>query len=110
MVAGEPTPPLYPITDNGLREAKDREKAYLSELVKRLNDALGKDISDTDQVALAVHVSEKLRGDATVMAQVQNNPKRPGLAWGVPARDLRTTEAGGGADGMFGGLESRRQS
>jgi type I restriction enzyme R subunit len=84
VVAGEPAPPLYPITDNGLREAKDREKAYLSELVKRLNDALGKDISDTDQVALAVHVSEKLRGDATVMAQVQNNPKDQAMKANLP--------------------------
>ena len=35
-------PALYPITDNGLRDARDREKAYLSDLVKRLNDAFGK--------------------------------------------------------------------
>ena len=74
LPAGEP-PALYPITDNGLRDARDREQAYLSELVKRLNDAFGKEISDTDQVALAVHISEKLRTDPVVMAQVQNNEK-----------------------------------
>ena len=82
--AREDRPLLYPITDNGLRDAKDREKAYLSELVKRLNEALGKEISDTDQVALAVHVSEKLRTDAVVMAQVMNNPKDQALKANLP--------------------------
>jgi type I restriction enzyme, R subunit len=76
---------LSPITDNGLRDARDREKAYLSELVKRLNDALGKEISDTDQVAFAVHVSEKLRGNAMVMAQVQNNAKEQAMKANLPA-------------------------
>ncbi|MBL8288003.1 MAG: type I restriction endonuclease subunit R [Rubrivivax sp.] len=78
-------PTLDPITDNALREARDREKAMLSDLVKRLNDALGKDISDTDQVALAVHVTEKLRGDAVVMAQVQNNRKEEAMKANLPA-------------------------
>ena len=78
-------PTLEPITDNGLREARDREAAMLSELVKRLNDALGKDISDTDQVALAVHVTEKLRGDGVVMAQVQNNSKEQAMKANLPA-------------------------
>ena len=81
---GEEQPVLHPITDNGLREARDREKAYLSELVKRLNEALGKEVSDTDQVALAVHVTEKLRTDAVVMAQVLNNPKDQALKANLP--------------------------
>ena len=78
-------PTLDPITDNALREARDREQAMLSELVKRLNEALGKDISDTDQVALAVHVTEKLRGDGVVMAQVQNNTKDQAMKANLPA-------------------------
>lgn len=77
-------PMLAPITDNGLRDAKDREKAFLSQLVKRLNDAFGKEISDTDQVAFAVHVSEKLRGDDVVMAQIQNNPKDRAMKANLP--------------------------
>ena len=81
---GEPVP-LFPITDNGLREARDREKALLSELVKRLNDAFGKEISDTDQVAFALHVSEKLRSDAVVMAQVLNNAKDQAMKANLPA-------------------------
>ena len=67
------TPGLYGMTDNGQRDARDREKKYLAELIEKLNSAFGKDLTDTDQVAFAVHVSEKLRTDPVVMAQVRNN-------------------------------------
>jgi type I restriction enzyme R subunit len=83
-IAAEPQA-LYPVTDNGLRDARDREKAYLSEMIERLNDAFGKEISDQDQVALAVHVSEKLRDNAVVMAQVQNNDKAQAMKANLPA-------------------------
>lgn len=81
----EETPELDPITDNGLRDARDREKKYLSELIEKLNDAFGKDISDKDKVAFAVHVSEKLRDDAMVMAQVQNNTRDQAMKANLPA-------------------------
>lgn len=81
---GEETPELDPITDNGLRDARDREKKYLSELIEKLNAALGKDISDKDQVALAVHVSEKLRDNAQVMAQVKNAAREDALKADLP--------------------------
>ncbi|MDD4913428.1 MAG: DEAD/DEAH box helicase family protein [Methylococcales bacterium] len=82
---GEEQPELYGITDNGLRDARDREKKYLSELIEKLNDAFGKDISDRDKVAFAVHVSEKLRDDAIVMAQVQNNSRDQAMKANLPA-------------------------
>lgn len=50
---------------------------------------MGKDISDTDQVALAVHVSEKLRRDKVVMAQVENNPKEQALKANLPSAAVR---------------------
>jgi type I restriction enzyme R subunit len=80
---------LHPITDNGLREAKDREKAYLSELIEKLNRAFGKDVSDQDQVALAVHVSEKLRANSVVMDQVQNNPRDQAMKARLPAEAVQ---------------------
>jgi type I restriction enzyme R subunit len=76
---------LDPITDNGLREARDREQVYLSELIDKLNQAFGQDVSDQDQVALAVHVSEKLRGNAIVMAQVRNNPREQAMKANLPS-------------------------
>lgn len=80
----EQTPELYGITDNGLRDASDREQKYLSELIEKLNDAFGKNISSKDQVVLAVHVSETLREDAIVMAQVQNNSREQAMKANLP--------------------------
>ena len=83
------TPELYGITDNGLRDARDREKKYLTELIEKLNNAFGKDIKDTDQVAFAVHVSEKLRSDTVVMAQVQNNTLDQAMKADLPSRAIQ---------------------
>ena len=78
------TPTLGPITDNGMREGRDTQKAYLAELVEKLNNAFGKGISETDKVALAVHVSEKLRDDKVLMAQVENNTKEQAMKANLP--------------------------
>lgn len=78
------TPELDPITENGMREGRDKQKAYLAELVEKLNNAFGKDISETDKVALAVHVSEKLRSDKVLMAQVDNNTKDQAMRANLP--------------------------
>jgi type I restriction enzyme R subunit len=82
-------PGLYGMTDNGLREARDREKKYLTELIEKLNNAFGKDITDTDQVAFAVHVSEKLRSDSVVMAQVQNNTMDQAMKADLPTKAIQ---------------------
>ncbi|HHS7810112.1 TPA: type I restriction endonuclease subunit R [Pseudomonas putida] len=82
-------PELYGITDNGLRDARDREKKYLTKLIEKLNNAFGKDITDTDQVAFAVHVSEKLRGDTIVMAQVQNNTMDQAMKADLPSKAIQ---------------------
>ncbi|MEA9988160.1 type I restriction endonuclease [Pseudomonas sp. RTS1] len=83
------TPELYGITDNGLRDSRDREKKYLTELIEKLNNAFGKDITDTDQVAFAVHVSEKLRDDTVVMAQVQNNTMDQAMKADLPSKAIQ---------------------
>lgn len=83
-IEGGEAPELDPITDNGLREARDREQKYLSELIEKLNDAFGNGISDKDKVAFAVHVSEKLRDNAQVMAQVKNAERADALKADLP--------------------------
>lgn len=75
-------PTLNPTTDNGLRDAQDREKKYLADLIEKLNVAFGKGISD--KVALAIHISEKLRDNAIVMAQVQNNSREQAMKANLP--------------------------
>ncbi|RME58122.1 type I restriction endonuclease subunit R, partial [Candidatus Parcubacteria bacterium] len=75
--------PLKPITGD-LREPRDRERTYLQELIERLNEIFGKEVTDEDKVAFAVHVSEKLRNNAVVMAQVRNNPREEALKADLP--------------------------
>ena len=86
---GEEQPLLYGITDSGLRDPRDREKKYLTELIEKLNNAFGKEITDTDQVAFAVHVSEKLRSDSVVMAQVRNNSMEQAMKADLPAKAIQ---------------------
>lgn len=85
LLAVAQTPELYGITDNGLRDPRDREQKYLSDLIEKLNDAFGKGISSKDQVLLAMHVSETLRDDAMVMAQVRNNDREQAMKANLPA-------------------------
>lgn len=89
MVPTGEVPGPYGATDNGLRDARDREKKYLAELIEKLNNAFGKDITDTDQVAFAVHVSETLRADNVVMAQVQNNTMEQAMKADLPTKAIR---------------------
>lgn len=93
VAANEPTPELSGITDNGTRDNRDREKKCLSELVARLHEAFGKAISDKDKVAFAVLVPEQLRGDAAVMAQVQNNPRDQATRAELPKAAIKASSA-----------------
>jgi type I restriction enzyme R subunit len=65
-------------------DPRDREKAFLSELVQKLNELFGAEITDEDQVMFAVHITEKLRSNDAVMAQVQNNPKEQAMKGDLP--------------------------
>jgi type I restriction enzyme R subunit len=65
-------------------DPRDRERAFLSELVRKLNALFGAGISDADQVMFAVHITEKLRSNDAVMAQVQHNPKEQALKADLP--------------------------
>jgi len=82
-IDGAAEKPLKPITGE-LRDPRDRERTYLQELIERLNEIFGKDVTDEDKVAFAVHISEKLRNNAVVMAQVRNNPKDEALKADLP--------------------------
>ncbi|NWF36067.1 type I restriction endonuclease [Mariprofundus sp. KV] len=76
---------LKPTSGTGGRDPKDRERAYLAELIQRLNEAFGKDVTDKDKVAFAVHISEKLRGNEKVMDQVRNNPVDQAMKADLPS-------------------------
>jgi len=75
---------LRPVTGLGSGEPRDRERAFLSELIEKLNDLFGEGLTEKDKVMFAVHISEKLRDNATVMAQVQNNTREQALKADLP--------------------------
>ncbi|MGE4345402.1 MAG: type I restriction endonuclease subunit R [Geoalkalibacter sp.] len=75
---------LRPVTGLGTGEPRDRERAFLSELIEKLNDLFGEGITEKDKVMFAVHISEKLRDNQTVMAQVQNNTREQALKADLP--------------------------
>lgn len=54
------------------------------EYIAQLNELFGAEIADQDQVMFAVHITEKLRTNDAVMAQVQNNPREQALKGDLP--------------------------
>jgi len=77
-------PDLKAHTGSGGREPRDREREYLVELIKKLNDTFGKEVTDKDKVAFAIHISETVRTNATVMAQVRNNSMEQAMRADLP--------------------------
>ncbi|MDQ6965143.1 MAG: hypothetical protein Q9M13_09520, partial [Mariprofundales bacterium] len=80
---------LQPNRGTGGRDPRDRERAYLAELIERLNEAFGQEVTDKDKVAFAVHISEKLRGNERVMDQVRNNPMEQAMKADLPSTATR---------------------
>jgi len=82
--AGEPRA-LDPHKGTGGRDPRDRERAYLTELIEKLNEIFGQEVTDKDKVAFAIHISEKLRDNETVMDQVRNNPMDQAMKADLPS-------------------------
>ena len=80
---------LQPNKGTGGRDPRDRERAYLAELIERLNETFGQEVTDKDKVAFAVHISEKLRGNEMVMDQVRNNPMEQAMKADLPSAASR---------------------
>lgn len=82
--------PLTPTTEAGTAEGRDREREFLPELIRKLNDLFGKDVGDEDQLAFAQQVSSHLRKNDGLMAQVQNNDRAQAMRGDLPKK---TTDA-----------------
>jgi type I restriction enzyme R subunit len=81
---GDGEAPQRPVTAVGTGAPRDRERTFLSELIEKLNDLFGEGITEDDKVMFAVHISEKLRGNERVMAQVTNNTREQALKADLP--------------------------
>lgn len=64
---------LDPITGLGSGKPHDPEKKRLSEIIDKLNDIFGAEVSDEDQLHFANGIADRVRRDEAVMAQVNNH-------------------------------------
>ena len=69
-------PKLEPITDTGGGSVREKEKAYLAEIIEKLNELFGKDTTDQDQLVYVNNVLKgKLLESDTLRQQAANNTK-----------------------------------
>jgi type I restriction enzyme R subunit len=64
---------LDPITGLGSGKPHDPEKKRLSEIIDKLNDIFGAEVSDEDQLHFANGIADRVRRDETVMAQIDSH-------------------------------------
>ncbi|MYL22623.1 type I restriction endonuclease subunit R [Halomonas alkaliantarctica] len=64
---------LKPISDVGSGKPHDPETERLNEIIERLNDLYGADISDEDKLHFANGIADRIERDDDVMAQIQNH-------------------------------------
>lgn len=70
------TPKLEPVTDIGGGSVHDKEKAYLAEIIEKVNELFGADTTDQDQLVYVNHVLKgKLLESETLRQQAANNTK-----------------------------------
>ena len=70
------TPKLEPITEAGSGSLQDKEKAYLSEIIEKVNDLFEGDLSDQDKLVYVNNVIKgKLLESETLRQQAVNNTK-----------------------------------
>lgn len=69
-------PKLEPITEAGSGSVQEPQKAYMGELIRKLNDLFGGETTDQDQLVYVNHVIKgKLLESETLKQQAANNTK-----------------------------------
>ena len=80
---------LKPKGAGGQREPRDRVKERLSEIIRRMNEVFTSDFSDTSKIVFLVHLSETLRRNEHVVAQVRNNKREDALKGDLPQEAMK---------------------
>ena len=76
---------LEPGNDIGSAKAKDKEEAFMSQILERLNDLFVTDnLTDKDMINYACTVRDKLAENATVMKQIEINTAEQALLGDFP--------------------------
>ncbi|MDA0837833.1 MAG: type I restriction endonuclease [Planctomycetota bacterium] len=74
-LSDEDAPKLYPMTEAGSGSVQEKQTAYLSEIIEKLNDLFGGDTTDGDQLSYAHTVAEKTLESEILQRQAANNSK-----------------------------------
>ncbi|RFA25786.1 restriction endonuclease subunit R [Alkalilimnicola ehrlichii] len=81
---------LKPITELGSGKPHDPEKKRLSEIIERLNDLFGAEVSDDDKLHFANGVADRIERDDAVMAQVNSHSAEQVMHGLFPKRVIDT--------------------
>nr|WP_246386381.1 DEAD/DEAH box helicase family protein [Armatimonas rosea] len=75
-LGGGDTPTLKPITDSGSGLVQEKQSAYLTEIIEKVNDLFQGELTDDDRLIYVNHVLKgKLLESATLAQQAKNNTK-----------------------------------
>ncbi|QDV66074.1 type I restriction endonuclease subunit R [Crateriforma conspicua] len=68
-------PKLNPMTEIGSGVVREKEKAYLTEIISKLNEIYGTDTTDGDQLSHATTLNEKVLESEVLQQQAASNSK-----------------------------------
>jgi type I restriction enzyme R subunit len=68
-------PTLAPLTEAGSGQVREKQKAYLTEIIAKLNDLFGGDTTDGDKVSFSSTLANKMMESQTLQKQAANNSR-----------------------------------
>ena len=74
-LSDEDAPKLNPMTEIGSGSVREKQKAYLTEIISKLNEIYGTDTTDGDQLSHATTLNEKVLESTVLQQQAANNSK-----------------------------------
>ena len=72
---GAAYPTLSPLTEAGSGQVREKQRAYLTEIIAKLNDLFGGDTTDGDQVSFSTTLASKMLESTKLQQQAANNSK-----------------------------------
>ena len=74
-LSGEDAPKLNPMTEAGSGAVREKQTAYLTEIIEQLNTLFGGETTEGDQLSYATTLSEKTLESVLLQKQAANNSK-----------------------------------
>ena len=74
-LSNKDAPKLNPLTEIGSGTVREKQKAYLTEIISKLNEIYGTDTTDGDQLSHATTLNEKVLESTVLQKQATSNSK-----------------------------------